>query len=265
MTLKTIGLLTIAGTMMTGCVTMETAPLPDTFKGTASLIDVPNSTTLKAGPVEIDEYFAEMQIKIGRSARLENDIHMKSGLISKGAKMAEAGDSFLALPFYGPGRSETSRFSWCKAGKAGVSGFENFFTGAATPICVFWANAVPRIAIGGSGSRIFPQGGTYDPNVWINVPEFTETGESDIGPLTLEVKIDTVSGKGKMRVETMFRDPEGKRSILLSQNYQPEEDGSYNIRVFNGRVRVRDISQEDEDELFSIEVLEPLANGLSTL
>jgi len=63
----------------------------------------------------------------------------------------------------------------------------------------------------------------------------------------------------------MFRDPEGKRSILLSQNYQPEEDGSYNIRVFNGRVRVRDISQEDEDELFSIEVLEPLANGLSTL
>lgn len=265
MTFKTIGLLAATSLLLTGCVTMESQPLPETFKGKAELIDVPNSTVLKSGPVKIDEYLAEMQIKIGRSARLENDIHMKSGMIKKGAKMAEAGDTFLALPFYGPGYSETSQFSWCKAGKKGVSGFENFFTGAATPVCVFWSNAVPRIAIGGSGSRIYPQGGTYDPNVWINAPDFTELGESDIGPLILEVKIDTVKKSGKMRVETMFRDPEGKRSILLSDNYQPEEDGSYNIRVFEGRLKVRNISEEGEDELFTIEVLEPLGNGISTL
>lgn len=261
MTLKTIGLLASASLLLTGCVTMETQPLPETFKGTAKLIDLPDTMALKPGPVAKDEYFAEMQIKIGRSARLENDIHMKSSLISKGAKMAEAGDVFLALPFSGPGYNETSNFSWCRAGKAGVGGFENFFTGAATPVCLFWSNAIPRIATGGSGSRIFPAGGTYDPNTWINAPEMTELGESDIGPLTLEVKIDTVNSKGKMRVETMFRDPEGDRTILLTHNYQPEDDGSYNIRVFDGRLRVRPINEEGKDELFSLEVIEPIDGG----
>ena len=89
----------------------------------------------------------------------------------------------------------------------------------------------------------------------------TELGESDIGPLTLEVKIDTVNSKGKMRVETMFRDPEGDRTILLTHNYQPEDDGSYNIRVFDGRLRVRPINEEGKDELFSLEVIEPIDGG----
>lgn len=265
MTFNGFGLLSLAATLLSGCVSMEATPLPETFKGTASFIDVPNSTIIKPGPVKIDEYFAEKQIKIGRSARLENNVYLRSVMISKGAKMADAGDVFLAMPVYGPGDVATSRFSWCKAGKEDVSGLENFFTNSGSPICIFWSEAVPRLATGGSGSRIYPRGGDYDPNIWINIPEFTELGASDIGPLIVEVKIDSIDQKGKMRVETMFRDPEGKRSRMLEQNYRAEEDGSYNIRVLNGRVKLRNISQDVKDKVFSIEVIEPLENSLSTL
>ncbi len=252
---KTLALALVSACLATGCVTMEAEPLPESFKGTAKLIDVPNSTTLKAGPVEVDEYFAQMEIKLGRSARLENDVYLRSSLISKGANMAKAGDTFLALPFSGPGYSDTSQFSWCKAGEANVNAFENFFTGTATPICLFWSNGIPRMAVGGSGSRIYPSGGTYDANVWTNVPSLTELGESDIGPLILEVKIDSVSSKGKMKVETMFRDPEGDRSVLITRRYVQKDDGSYEINVFNGRLRARLVSGEDKDKLYSLEVI----------